>query len=122
MPENQRFHVAVQFLAISFVIFAIHREDLKPAVPRGIAGNGSFRSRSILPDERPKPYRKEEMKRGMSLLAFANSSVAGSRGTVLKTFERIVTQSTQRLRVLPRSGREESRRKFLKLLQGRSQA
>ena len=25
MPENQRIHVPVQFLAVSFVIFAIHR-------------------------------------------------------------------------------------------------
>jgi hypothetical protein len=29
VPENQGFHIAVQFLAVSFVIFAIHRDEGK---------------------------------------------------------------------------------------------
>jgi hypothetical protein len=63
MPENQRLHVAVQFLAMSPVIFAIHREEVKAARRRGVASNASFRSRSILLEERPKPYSKEEKRR-----------------------------------------------------------
>src|ERR1035438_9773345 len=60
MPKNQRLYVPVQFLAVGFVIFAIHRaaENLcamRSRVTLLATFLFSFRSRSILPDESSKP-------------------------------------------------------------------
>ena len=40
MPEDQRLHVPVQFLAVTLVIFAIHRES--KTLRRDVAGNVSL--------------------------------------------------------------------------------
>src|SRR5579859_4895019 len=47
MAKDQSLHVAVQFLAVSFVIFAIHREE---EIPLGRCRQCFLCSRSILPD------------------------------------------------------------------------
>ena len=51
MPEDERLHIAVQFLAVAFVIFAIHQNRLR----RLTAVRPVSCSRSILPDEARKP-------------------------------------------------------------------
>jgi hypothetical protein len=52
VPEHERFHVAVKFLAVTFVIFAVHRE--RNIWSRDGFENGPRCSRSILPDEQAK--------------------------------------------------------------------
>lgn len=50
MPENQRLHIAVQFLTVALVIFAVHGE--KERFDETLLGLSD--SRSILPEPRSK--------------------------------------------------------------------
>ena len=56
MTKDERFHIALQFLAIPFVIFAIHRERSGRLQRRCLQHlfRKTNRSRSILPDGRRK--------------------------------------------------------------------
>jgi hypothetical protein len=56
MPENQRLHVAVQFLAISFVIFAIHREELRQPFLETLLATLLFAAEVSYPMKDRKPY------------------------------------------------------------------
>jgi hypothetical protein len=89
MAKDERFHIALQFLAISFVIFAIHRErsDQSRDVPCNVCSSDQPQPKYLTRWKAENPRVEETCGRNVGRVAF-NAGVILT-GVVLRAHEMI---------------------------------